>query len=70
MEPDPDAESMLRLKNGEDLALNDLMNRWQQRLVAFIYRYIGNEADAIDLAQETFMRVCRSRRQRRDRGSD
>jgi len=61
MEVDPDAELMLRLKNGEDRALNDLMSRWQQPLVAFIYRYIGLETEALDLAQETFVRVYETR---------
>jgi RNA polymerase sigma-70 factor, ECF subfamily len=58
---DPDAELMLRLKNGEDLILNELMARWQQPLVAFMYRYIGHQADSLDLAQETFVRVYQSR---------
>jgi RNA polymerase sigma-70 factor (ECF subfamily) len=52
---------MLRLKNGEDHILNELMTRWQQPLVAFIYRYIGHQADALDLSQETFVRVYQSR---------
>jgi len=59
--PDPDAELMVRLKNGEDLMLNELMTRWQQPLVAFIYRYIGHQSDALDLAQETFVRVYQAR---------
>jgi RNA polymerase sigma-70 factor, ECF subfamily len=58
---DPDAELMLRLKHGEDLMLNELMTRWQQPLVAFIYRYVGHQADALDLAQETFVRVYQAR---------
>jgi len=61
MEADPDAELMLRLKNGEDSILNELMTRWQQPLVAFIYRYIHHETDALDLAQETFVRVYEKR---------
>ena len=61
MEADPDAELMLRLKNGEDSILNELMTRWQQPLVAFIYRYIRHETDALDLAQETFVRVYETR---------
>ena len=61
MEPDPDAQLMLRLKNGEDRVLNELMGRWQQPLVSFIYRYIGQEAEALDLAQETFVRVYQTR---------
>jgi RNA polymerase sigma-70 factor, ECF subfamily len=61
MEADPDAELMLRLKNGEDWILNELMTRWQQPLVTFIYRYIGHESDSLDLAQETFVRVFETR---------
>ena len=52
---------MLRLKGGEDLALNELMGRWQNPLVSFILRYTGNEQDALDLAQETFIRVFEHR---------
>ena len=52
---------MLRLKSGDDLALNELMERWQKPLVGFILRYAGNEQDALDLAQETFVRVFESR---------
>jgi RNA polymerase sigma-70 factor (ECF subfamily) len=61
MEADPDADLMLRLKNGEDWILNELMNRWQQPLVGFIYRYIGRQTEALDLAQETFVRVYETR---------
>lgn len=54
---DADAEVMARLRAGEDLALNELMTRWQEPVVRFLYRYTGSEADAVDLAQETFVRV-------------
>ena len=37
------------------------MARWEKPLVAFIYRYIDNETDAVDLAQETFVRVYQTR---------
>jgi RNA polymerase sigma-70 factor (ECF subfamily) len=52
---------MGRLAAGEDAALNELMRRWQQPLTSFLLRYTGNEADALDLAQETFVRVYQSR---------
>jgi RNA polymerase sigma-70 factor (ECF subfamily) len=68
MEADPDAELMLRLKNGEDWILNELMTRWQEPLVAFIYRYIGRQTEALDLAQETFVRVYETRRRYAIRG--
>lgn len=56
-----DVEAMLRLKSGDDLALNELMGRWQHPLVNFILRYVGSFEDALDLAQETFARVFESR---------
>jgi RNA polymerase sigma-70 factor (ECF subfamily) len=56
-----DVQCMRRLKAGDDLALNELMGRWQTPLTAFILRYMGNHADALDLAQETFVRVYESR---------
>jgi len=59
---------MLRLKGGDDLALNELMGRWQKPLVAFILRYTGNEQDALDLAQETFVRVFENRERYEPRG--
>src|SRR3981081_2974126 len=61
MEGEPAAEMMPRLKSGEDSILNELMTRWQQPLVEFIYRYIRHETDALDLAQETFVRVYETR---------
>jgi RNA polymerase sigma-70 factor (ECF subfamily) len=68
MEADPDAELMLRLKNGEDWILNELMSRWQGPLVGFIYRYIGRQTEALDLAQETFVRIYETRHRYTVRG--
>lgn len=59
--PDADGAAMLRLRDGDDLALNELMTLWQGPLVRFIYRYTANEPDALDLAQETFVRVYEHR---------
>jgi RNA polymerase sigma-70 factor, ECF subfamily len=59
--PADDMQCMARLKAGDDLALNELMSRWQAPLVAFILRYTGNASDALDLAQETFVRVYENR---------
>jgi RNA polymerase sigma-70 factor, ECF subfamily len=56
-----DLARMTRLNEGDDLALNELMERWQKPLLSFILRYVGNEADSIELAQETFVRVYQSR---------
>jgi RNA polymerase sigma-70 factor (ECF subfamily) len=63
-----DVQTMLRLKGGDDSALNELMGRWQKPIVGFILRYTGNEQDALDLAQETFLRVFESRDRYEPRG--
>jgi RNA polymerase sigma-70 factor (ECF subfamily) len=52
-----DLAAMQRLKTGDDLALNDLMTRWQDAVIAFAYRYTGSRDDALDISQETFVRV-------------
>jgi RNA polymerase sigma-70 factor (ECF subfamily) len=56
-----DEELMIQLRQGEDLALNELMRRWQQPLTRYIYRYVGNQTETLDLAQETFVRVFQQR---------
>lgn len=58
---DADVAAMLRLREGDDLALNELMARWQTPLVRFLYRYTVSEPDALDLAQETFVRIYEHR---------
>ena len=56
-----DAADMERLAAGQDAALNDLMERHATPLFHFLCRMLGNEEDANDLAQETFVRVFRAR---------
>lgn len=56
-----DREAMERLASGEDLALNGIMERWKSPLVAYLHRFTGNEGAALDLAEETFVRVYQGR---------
>lgn len=56
-----DVESMTRLAQGDDLALNEIMDRWTPRLGAYLLRFLGSENDAADLVQETFVAVYRAR---------
>jgi RNA polymerase sigma-70 factor (ECF subfamily) len=60
-DPDEDTALMFQLKAGDDAALNVLMQRWQEPLVRFILRYTGNPTDAVELAQEVFVRVYQHR---------
>jgi len=56
-----DRADMERLMAGHDAALNDLMDRHARPMFHFLCRMVGNEDDANDLAQETFVRVFRAR---------
>jgi RNA polymerase sigma-70 factor (ECF subfamily) len=58
---DRDRADMERLAAGQDAALNDLMERHATPVFHFLCRMVGNEDDASDLAQETFVRVFRAR---------
>jgi RNA polymerase sigma-70 factor, ECF subfamily len=62
---DADSSAMRRLRDGEDLALNEIMGRWQSRVTSYLLRLTGNETVAIDLAEETFVRVYQSRKRYR-----
>jgi RNA polymerase sigma-70 factor (ECF subfamily) len=55
-----DRADMKRLCAGHDAALNDLMERHATPVFQFLCRMTGNEEDANDLAQETFVRVFKS----------
>ena len=56
-----DRADMERLIAGHNAALNDLMERHAKPVFHFLCRMLGNEDDANDLAQETFVRVFKSR---------
>jgi RNA polymerase sigma-70 factor (ECF subfamily) len=56
-----DRADMQRLAEGHEAALNDLMARHARPVFQFLCRMLGNEDDANDLAQETFVRVYQHR---------
>jgi RNA polymerase sigma-70 factor, ECF subfamily len=58
---DPDVALMMALKAGDQAAFSDLISRHQARVITLIFRFVGNEAEAEDLAQEVFLRVYRTR---------
>lgn len=55
-----DRADMEQLQAGQEAALNELMNRHATAVFHFLWRMTGNEEDANDLAQETFVRVFKS----------
>ena len=54
---DPDLVLVQALKVGEQRALNALMDRHRESLFRFVLRQVHNEADALELAAETFVRA-------------
>lgn len=66
---DIDSRGMFALAAGDREAFTDLVERWQSRLINFFYRSTGNQADAEDLAQETFIELYRAAPRYQARGT-
>jgi len=58
---DPSTELMLRVRDGDAAAFEQLVGLWQDRLVTLFLHHTGDHATAEDLAQEVFLRVYRAR---------
>ena len=66
--PYTDEQLMLRLKDGDRQAFNEIVNRYRDRMVSYACRMVGNAELAQDVAQETFVRVYKSASTFRDDG--
>ena len=60
-DPAKDQAELLRLRQGDDGALDRIMARWERPLFAFAWRYLQNAADASELVTETFVRLHQQR---------
>ncbi len=60
---DPDIRTMLRVRADEPGAFEELVDRYQHRLLGVMHHLVGNPQEAEDLAQEVFLRVYRSRKE-------
>ena len=58
---DPDAALMLRVKRGDRAAFAELVEKYKQPLLNFIFRTVRDETEAEDLAQNVFLQVYKSR---------
>ncbi len=59
---DPDVRLMLEVREDNALAFEELVARYQMRLVAILEHLVGSRDQAEDLAQEVFLRVYRARK--------
>ena len=59
--PDPDAALMLRVKRGDRAAFTELVEKWQQPTMNFVFSTLRDETESEDVAQNTFVQVWKSR---------
>ncbi len=52
-----DKELILRFQQGDELAYVELVNRYRDRLMNFVYRYVGTREEAEDIVQDTFVKL-------------
>ena len=55
-----DFECMVRLKEGDESALTELVERHQQAVVGTAFRMLGDLHEAHDIAQKVFIRIWKS----------
>ncbi|MCH2201118.1 MAG: sigma-70 family RNA polymerase sigma factor [Fuerstiella sp.] len=58
---DPDVQLMLRVATNDHKAFEQLVERYQDRLIGFFYHLLGDRTVSEDLAQDAFLRVYRAR---------
>ena len=58
---DPDARLMIRVREGDRHAFDELMRRYEPRVRGFVTKLIGSDVDADDITQQVFLRVFRAR---------
>ncbi len=60
VQPDPDAELMLRVKQGDMSAFETLVDQYKQPVINLIFRTLRDATEAEDLAQHVFLQVFKS----------
>jgi RNA polymerase sigma-70 factor (ECF subfamily) len=55
--PDVDAELVERYLGGDTAAFDEIMVRYERQIYRICYRFVDNREDAMDLAQEVFIKA-------------
>lgn len=61
MHDQDDVSRMLRVKEGDTAAFEELVERHRDRVLGLVYRYVRDRAEAEDLAQDVFLNVFKAR---------
>jgi len=56
-----DEQLIAQFQAGDDKAFVELVDRYKDRLVNFVYRFLHDMTDAEDLVQETFLKVYKNK---------
>lgn len=56
-----DEELIFRFQRDDYTAFKELVNRYKDKLVNFLFRYTGDRDDAEDYAQDTFLKLYKSK---------
>jgi RNA polymerase sigma-70 factor, ECF subfamily len=59
-ERDPDTELMLKVKRGDEVAFEELVEKYKQPVLNLVYRILRDATEAEDLAQNVFVQVFKS----------
>ena len=52
-----DKELILRFQQGDELAYVELVNRYRNRLINFVFRFVGTKEESEDIVQDTFVKL-------------
>jgi RNA polymerase sigma-70 factor, ECF subfamily len=61
-----DEELIAEFQAGDDRGFIELVDRYKDRLVNFVYRFLHDMTDAEDLVQETFLKVYKNKQAYRE----
>jgi RNA polymerase sigma-70 factor, ECF subfamily len=52
-----DVQLIRDFRNGDSIAFNKLVSRWQNKIHRFVYRYFADSDEAREITQKTFIKV-------------
>ncbi|MBN2029214.1 sigma-70 family RNA polymerase sigma factor [bacterium] len=55
-----DTELMMRVKEGDEEAFRQIVEKYQKQIMNLCFQYTGNQQDAEELAQDVFIRIYRA----------
>lgn len=59
--PLSDEELIEKFQNGDNYAFDQLVRRYKEPLLNFVYRFVGDIIEAEDIVQDTFLRVFKNK---------